>query len=123
MCIKMYGAARYRAAIAEKRELALWAAAKVAEIPGVVMDAEPQLSLFAFHLEGESLVSQAARNAATEALVERVTARGKVLLSGCTVEGRYMARVCVLSFRTRMEQMEAAVRHLREEAGAILAGA
>ena len=122
MCITMYGAARYRAAIAEKRALALWAAERVAGIPGVVMDAAPQLSLFAFHLEGPSLATQAARNAATEALVERVTARGKVLLSGCTVDGRYLARVCVLSFRTRMEQMETCVQHLTEEAERILAG-
>ena len=122
LCIKMYGAARYRAAIAEKRELAVWAAARVAEIPGVVMDAQPQLSLFAFHLEGDSLGTQAARNAATEALVERVTARGRVLLSGCTVDGRYLARVCVLSFRTRMQQMEKALEDISEEAERILAG-
>ena len=122
LCIKMFGAARYRAAIAEKRDLALWAADRVAKIPGVVMDAQPQLSLFAFHLEGASLTTQDARNAATEALVERVTARGRVLLSGCTVDGRYLARVCVLSFRTRMEQMETALVEIAEEAEGILAG-
>lgn len=120
MSVKMYGAARYRAAIAEKRALALWAAEQVASIPGVVMDAAPQLSLFAFHLAGPGLTTQAARNAATEALVERVTARGRVMLSGCSVDGRYLARVCVLSFRTRKADMEAAVLHLVEEAAAIL---
>ncbi len=52
LCVKMFGAARYRAAIAEKRALAVGAAERVAAIPGVVMDAPPQLSLFAFHLEG-----------------------------------------------------------------------
>jgi aromatic-L-amino-acid decarboxylase len=115
LAVKMFGAARYRAAIAEKRGLAVWAAERVARIPGVVMDAEPQLSLFAFHLESPTLASQAERNAATEALVERVTARGKVLLSGCTVDGRYLARVCVLSFRTRMAEMETCVQQLAEE--------
>ena len=39
LSVKMYGAARYRAAIAEKRALALWAAERVAEVPGIVMDA------------------------------------------------------------------------------------
>jgi aromatic-L-amino-acid decarboxylase len=121
LSVKMFGAARYRAAIAEKRALALWAAQRVAAIPGVVMDAEPQLSLFAFHLEGPTLRTQEARNAATELLVERVTARGKVLLSGCHVDDRYLARVCVLSFRTRMAQMETCVQYLTEEAAAILA--
>ena len=123
LSIKMFGAARYRAAVAEKRSLAVWAAGRVAEIPGVVMDALPQLSLFAFHLEGPGLGTQAARNAATHELVQRVTARGKVMLTGCTLDGRYLARVCVLSFRTRRAEMETCVQHLAEEAAAILASA
>ncbi|MEQ1693634.1 MAG: aminotransferase class V-fold PLP-dependent enzyme, partial [Gemmatimonas sp.] len=61
LSVKLYGAARYRAAIAEKRHLAVWAADRVARISGVVMDAAPQLSLFAFHLEGPSLSTQASR--------------------------------------------------------------
>lgn len=121
MALKLFGAARYRAAIAEKRELAVWAAERVAQIPGVVMDAGPQLSLFAFHLEGPRLSTQEARNAATAALMERVTARGRVMLTGATVDGRYLARVCVLSFRTRMAEMEACVSQITEEARALIA--
>jgi aromatic-L-amino-acid decarboxylase len=116
LAVKIFGAARYRAAIAEKRSLAVWAAERVARIPGIVMDAAPQLSLFAFHVETPGLTTQSARNAATERLVERVTARGKVMLTGCTVDGRYLARVCVLSFRTRMGEMETCVKHVAEEA-------
>ncbi|MBI3567812.1 MAG: aminotransferase class V-fold PLP-dependent enzyme [Gemmatimonadetes bacterium] len=121
MALKIFGAARYRAAIAEKRSLAVWAAERVARIPGIVMDAQPQLSLFAFHLESPALATQAARNAATAELVERVTARGKVMITGCTVDGRYLARVCVLSFRTRMAEMETCVQHLAEEAARLIA--
>jgi len=121
MAVKLFGAARYRAAIAEKRALAVWAAERVARIPGVVMDAWPQLSLFAFHLEGPRLASQAARNAATAELMEWVTAQGRVMLTGCTVDGRHLARVCVLSFRTRMAEMEKCVADIAAAAGAILA--
>ena len=121
LTLKFFGAEKYRAALAEKRALAVWAADEVARIPGVVMDAPPQLSLFAFHLEGPGLDTRAAQDAATTALLERVTARGAVMLTGCTAEGRVLARVCVLSFRTRRAQMETAVAHLREEAAAILA--
>jgi len=80
LSVKLYGAARYRAAISEKRSLALWAAWHIALIPGIVMDAAPQLSLFAFHLEGAALTTQDKRNAATAELVRRVTARGRVML-------------------------------------------
>jgi aromatic-L-amino-acid decarboxylase len=119
LAVRLLGAARYRAALAEKRALALQAAAQVAALPGVVMDAPPQLSLFAFHLAGPSLATPAARNAATRALVERVTARGRVMLSGCTVDGRYLARVCVLSFRTRAADVAAAVEDIAAEAEAL----
>lgn len=121
MALKMFGAARYRAAIAEKRALAVWAAERVAQIPGIVMDAWPQLSLFAFHVEGPQLATQEARNAATAELMERVTARGRVMLTGCTVDGRHLARVCVLSFRTRAGEMAACVDQLAEETAQILA--
>jgi len=119
MAIKLFGAARYRAAIAEKRALAVWAAEQIAQIPGIVMDAWPQLSLFAFHVEGPALNTQEARNAATAELMERVTARGRVMLTGCTVNGRHLARVCVLSFRTRRADVETCVSHITDEARAL----
>jgi aromatic-L-amino-acid/L-tryptophan decarboxylase len=122
LAVKLYGAARYRAAIAEKRALAVWAAEQVAAIPGLVLDAPPQLSLFAFHLEGPGLADRAAENAATAALIERVTARGDVMLTGCTVDGRYLGRICVLSFRTRRASVETAVTQLRDEAATLLRG-
>lgn len=123
MCLKIFGAARYRAAIAEKRELAVWAAQQIAAIPGIVMDALPQLSLFAFHLEGKGLDTLDAQNQATRELMERVTRRGKVMLTGAQVGERFLGRVCVLSFRTRRAEMETCVQHLVEEAAALVAQA
>lgn len=120
LAVKLFGARRYKAAIAEKRALAVDAAARVARIPGLVMDAHPQLSLFAFHLDwpGATLKD---RNAATRALMDRVTARGAVMLTGCTVDDRYLGRVCVLSFRTRREQMDVCVQHLADETEKLIA--
>ena len=123
LTIKYFGTARYRAALAEKRELAVWAAEQVANIPGIVMDAMPQLSLFAFHLESPAIDTLAAQNAATRALMDRVTARGQVMLTGAMVGERFVGRVCVLSFRTRRAQMETCVQQLAEESAALLAQA
>jgi len=123
LTVKLFGAAKYRAAVAEKRELATWSAGEVAGIPGIVMDAPPQLSLFAFHMEGPGLATRDAQDAATRQLMERVTRRGAVMVTGATAEGRFLGRVCVLSFRTRRAEMETAVTHLRDEAAAILAEA
>lgn len=112
LCVKLFGAAKFRAAIAEKRALALDAARRIAQIPGIVMDALPQLSLFAFHVTrpGATLEQE---NAATRRLIDDVTARGRVMLTGCTVDGRFLARVCVLSFRTRQDRIDACVEDIR----------
>ncbi|MEO7013524.1 MAG: aminotransferase class V-fold PLP-dependent enzyme [Dokdonella sp.] len=121
LTVKFFGAARYRAALAEKRELAVWAAEQVTRIPGIVMDAAPQLSLFAFHLEHPALATLEAQNDATRALMERVTARGQVMLTGATVGERFLGRVCVLSFRTRRAEMELCVQQLAEVSALLLA--
>jgi aromatic-L-amino-acid/L-tryptophan decarboxylase len=117
--VKIFGAARFRAALAEKRALALDAAARIGAIPGVVMVAPPQLSLFAFHLTWSG-ATRDEENAATTELMERVTARGRVMITGCTVDDRVLARVCVLSFRTRQSRIDACVEDVAAEAAAIL---
>jgi aromatic-L-amino-acid decarboxylase len=119
LCVKLFGTARYRAAIAEKRALAMEAAQRIAALPGFVMTAPPQLSLFAFHLRWPR-ASLAEENSATRELIEAVTKRGKVMLTGCEVAGRFLARICVLSFRTRRDRIEDAVAHLAAESQAIL---
>ena len=93
---------KIRAAIAEKRALALSASARIGPLPGVVMTAPPQLSLFAFHLRGASLEDE---NAKTRALLDRVIAKNRTFLSGCDVGGRFLVRVCVLSFRNVREHL------------------
>lgn len=120
LTLKFFGAQRYRAALAEKRELALWAADRLGHIPGIVIDAWPQLSLIAFHLESDALATQKARNDATRALMERVTARGRVMVTGAQVGERYLGRICVLSFRSRRAQVEACAEDIAAEAAVIL---
>lgn len=120
LSVKLFGADAFRAALAEKRALALWGAEQVARIPGVVMDAWPQLSLFAFHLAGPTLPTREDENRATAELMDAVTRRGRVMLSGCMTDGRYLGRVCVLSFRTHQEEMATCVQHLAEEAARLV---
>ncbi len=120
LCIKLFGQEKLRAAIAEKRALAVEAAARVARVPGLRMVAPPQLSLFAFHVSWPG-APVGAENAATRDLLERVTARGRVMLTGCTLDdGRFLGRVCVLSFRTRHDRIDACVDDVAAETAALL---
>ncbi len=119
LAVKMFGTERFRAALREKRTLAVEAAERIVQVPGVVLVAPPQLSLFAFHLTWPK-AARDEENVATRELLDRVARRGRVLLSGCTIDGRFLARVCVLSFRTRRDRVETCVAHVAEEAAAIL---
>jgi aromatic-L-amino-acid decarboxylase len=119
LSFKLFGAAAFRAAIAEKRALAVDAARRVAALPGIVIDAPPELSLFAFHLSwpGATLAEE---DAATRRLMDETTRRGRVMVTGATAHGRYLGRVCVLSFRTHgatidalVEDMSSAIRQIR----------
>jgi aromatic-L-amino-acid decarboxylase len=112
LSVKLYGAAAFRDALTEKRELALDAARRVAALPGIVIDAPPDLSLFAFHLSWPG-ATQADEDAATRALMDRTTRRGRVMVTGCTAHGRFLGRVCVLSFRTHQPQIDALIEDLR----------
>ncbi len=115
LTIKLHGADAFRAAITEKRALAVDAARRVAELPHVVMDAPPELSLFAFHLSwpGATLAQE---DAATRMLMDETSRRGRVMVSGAVAGGRYVGRVCVLSFRTHALQVD----HLIEDMQAVI---
>jgi aromatic-L-amino-acid decarboxylase len=120
--MQVLGAARFRAALLEKYQLAQECAAAVAEIPGLVMDAPPDLSLFAFHLTAEG-ADQDEQNRLTQALMEGVVRRGRIMLSGCQIGERFLGRVCILSFRSRREQMLTCVQDMTDAAAEALASA
>jgi aromatic-L-amino-acid decarboxylase len=105
LSVKLYGTAAYRAAIAEKRALALDAFERISRLPGIVMDAPPELSLFAFHVTWPG-ATPAQEDVATRRLMERTPTRGRVMVTGAVARGRYVGRVCVLSFRTHAEQVD-----------------
>ena len=108
LCVKLFGAAAFRSAITEKRVLTMDAYRRIQALPHIVMDAPPELSLFAFHLTwpGATLAEE---DAATKALMEKTTTRGRVMVTGATARGRYLGRVCVLSFRTHQDRIDALV--------------
>jgi aromatic-L-amino-acid/L-tryptophan decarboxylase len=119
LTMKIYGTDVFRAAIAEKRALAVDAAARVSVLPHVVMDALPELSLFPFHITwaGATLAQE---DAATRALMDDVSKRGRVMISGAVAGGRYVGRVCVLSFRTHAAQIDALVEDLSDAIHAVV---
>ena len=110
--IKMHGIGAFRRALDEKLDLAAWAAAELARMPGIEMVAEPQLSLLAFRVVRPGL-DDAATDDLNRRVMESVNARRRVYITSTIVRGRFLIRICVLSFRTHMDRMEMALEDIR----------
>ena len=82
--------------------------------------AEPQLSLLAFRLVPQGLDDEQTDDL-NQALLERVNARKRVYLTATRLDGRFVLRICVLSFRTHLDRVRECVEALREDARALLA--
>jgi aromatic-L-amino-acid decarboxylase len=111
LSVKLFGTAAFRAAVTEKRDLAVETARRVAALPHIVIDAPPELSLFAFHLTWPGATRED-EDRATRALMDQTTRRGRVMVSGCTTHGRFLGRVCVLNFRTHQAHIDALVEDM-----------
>ena len=101
--LKMHGAGTFRAALDEKLDLTDHAARQLAKLPELDIVAPPQLSLFAFRVRHPDPIEG---DALTRRLASLVNQRQRVILTGVEIGGRYLLRVCVLSFRTHREQID-----------------
>ena len=114
--LMLHGVAAFREQLGEKLALARWAYEQLAADALFEMLDEPQLSVVAFRLRAEE---EEAERLGPE-LLRRVNARRRVFLSSTRMNGRYVLRICVLSFRTHADRVRDAVLALKEEAGALL---
>ncbi len=110
--LKMHGARAFRAALDEKLDLTAWAADRLRAIAPLEVVAEPQLSITAFGFRdggggggGGGGIDD--MNRRTRQLLERINAKRRVYVTGTLLGDRYVIRICVLSFRTHLDRMEA----------------
>jgi aromatic-L-amino-acid decarboxylase len=109
---KLHGAGAFRRYLDEKLDLIEWVTEELRNIPGIEIVAEPQLTVVAFRyrhrdLQGEEL-NQWNRN-----FLNRINARKRVLLTATTLNGRFVLRICILSFRTHKDRLEMALEDIR----------
>jgi len=117
----LHGVAAFRDQLTEKLALARWAHGELAREPLFEMFDEPQLSVVALAARpphGHALDA----NAFGAEVLKRVNARKRVFLSSTAIGGRYLIRICVVSFRTHEERVRDAVQALVEEARTLAAG-
>jgi aromatic-L-amino-acid decarboxylase len=106
---QLHGVAAFRAQLAEKLALTRWAYERLRQAPELEMLDEPQLSVIAFRVRGADGDRVGAE------LLRRVNARRRVFLSSTIIDGCYVLRICILSFRTHEDRVRDAVEALLEE--------
>lgn len=115
--LSLFGVAAFRDNLREKLELARWAYEELRHEPGIEMLDEPQLSVVAFRYRPP----RGDADAFNRAVLRRVLARRRVYISSTTLAGRFVLRICVLSFRTHGREVHMAVEDIRESARELLA--
>jgi len=108
---KLLGAGAFRDALDEKLDLAQRAATALHAMDGIEVVADPQLSVIAFRVAADGM-DEAARNDASRALLDAVNRRRRVFLTATTVRGSFLLRICVLSFRTHADRLDAGLEDI-----------
>ncbi len=110
--LKMHGIGVFREQLDEKLDLAAWITEGLREIDGIEIVAEPQLSLVAFRLFVPGKTPEEL-NELNRRFLAAINDRKRIYISGSVVQGDYLARICVLSFRTHIDRMEEALEDIR----------
>jgi aromatic-L-amino-acid decarboxylase len=103
----MEGLGAFREALDEKLALTAMVCDAVVSHDALELVTEPQLSTVAFKLK--STQSLESNNEQTRTMLEAINAPGKVFLTGTTLRGEFVIRVCILSFRTHREHAQRAI--------------
>ena len=110
--LKMHGLGAFRTALDEKLDLTEWACHQLERLDDMEIVARPQLSIVAFRLAPAGLDLEAT-NRLNRDFLDRINAPRRVFLTATNVGGRFVLRICVLSFRTHRERMEMALEDIR----------
>ena len=113
--IAMHGIGPFRRNLEEKIELTHWATEELKAIPGIEIVAEPQLSIVAFRLARPDLDAET-ENRLNRAFLAAINGRRRVYLTGTMLGGKFVLRICVLSFRTHLDRMREGLDDVRSAA-------
>jgi glutamate/tyrosine decarboxylase-like PLP-dependent enzyme len=113
--LKLCGLAPFRAALEEKMLLARYFHQKIQEIPGFEVGPAPELSVVVFRFVPET----GDADAFNQRLVHEIHKDGRVFMSSSVIDGRFVLRLAVLSFRTHLDTIDLALEVLREKVTAL----
>lgn len=110
--LKLFGVKAFRENLAEKLHLTKWMYQRFLEEPGFECATVPDLSVIAFRYRPKK------GNIETfnRLLLERIVKSQKLFLSSTLLNGKFVIRVCILSFRTHKPEVENAFEIIKNAA-------
>lgn len=114
LAMKVYGTSVFANALSEKLLLTRYACQRISTVKNIVIAAPLDLSIFAFRYEPTSGDIRS-REDCTKELLRRINAHPEIFLTSTIIDGHFVIRVAVLSFRTHIETMDALVKIVGEE--------
>lgn len=115
--LKLHGAAAFAKALDEKLDLTEWIFERLQEFQSqhseIEIVAAPQLSLFAFRVKFRQESHRL--DELNQRLLVRINARKRVYLTSTRLSGKFVIRICVLSFRTHLDRMQECAEIIENE--------
>lgn len=115
--LKLFGVAPFRAALAEKLELARYFYHKIQEIDGFEVGPYPDLSIVTYRF----VPTHGDADIFNQKLLQAVVEDGRIFISSTQLDGNFVLRLVVLNFRTHLEEIEMALEVLAEIAQKLVA--
>lgn len=110
--LKLFGVKAFRENLAEKLHLTKWMYQRFLEEPGFECVAVPDLSVIAFRYHPQ----KGSVDTFNRHLLEKIVKSQKLFLSSTLLDGEFVIRVCILSFRTHQPEVEEAFEIIKNAA-------
>jgi aromatic-L-amino-acid decarboxylase len=107
LSLKTFGLEAFRAALNEKLELTQYAYSRLQEFSELEFACPPRLTVIPFRVQGPD-------DQQTERLLKKILSRQKIYLSSTRLNGALYLRLCILSFRSHLLEVDLAIHEIRE---------
>jgi len=111
--LKLFGLAPFRAALSEKILLARYFHRRIGQIPGFVAGPSPDLSVVTYRY----LPKRGDPDEFNRVLVQAIQKDGRIFISSTNINGSFVLRVAIVSFRTHLDDIDQALDVLQWTAG------
>lgn len=112
MPLKLFGLAPFRAALSEKIYLARYFYEKIRQIEGFEAGPYPDLSVVTYRY----LPNRGSADAFNERLTKRIQRDGRIFITSTRINGQFILRMAIGSFRTHLDDIDEALDVLKHTA-------